>query len=80
MDNNKIYSSHFLEMNVNNMNNLNHKYLWLEIHARLNDVRTENRRDDGCDNLKDFLYSIPFNHNVIVLKVRHVFCRVAPCQ
>ena len=45
----------------------------LEVHTTLNDVCTEDRRDDGCDNLKDFLYSIPFNHNVIVLKVRHVF-------
>ena len=39
----------------------------------MDDVRTENRRDDGCDDLKDLFYSIPFNHNVIFLKVRHIF-------
>jgi hypothetical protein len=39
----------------------------------LNDVSTENRRNDGCDNLKDLFYSIPFNHNCNILKVRLYF-------
>ena len=27
----------------------------LSVHTTLNDVRTEDRRNDGCDDLKDFL-------------------------
>ena len=50
-----------------------HKANELSVHTALNDVRTENRCDDGCDDLKDLFYSIPFNHNVIFLKVRHIF-------
>ena len=64
MNYNQIYSSH--------------SCVSLEVHTTLNDVCTKNRRDDGCDDLKDLLNSIPFNHKVIFLKLYNIFAGVNP--
>ena len=51
----------------------------LEVHTALNDIRTEDRRNDGCDNLKDFLNSGPFNfHKVEFFKVTIYFAGLRP--